>query len=330
MYRAGGQIIKGATLIRIERAREIAEIVAEIGVDAAAEKLHISRESVRRAVRQAKGGNGEPVEKQDSLIKKILSRYSPEELRALAAGGGINPSAFRRPALNFSGEKIVIGFCTDTHIGEESFVDELWIAFIKECKAAGASLIMHAGDLHEGMSNRPDQIYHLTDIGASAQMDHAERLLSMTDIPIKVIDGNHDRWAVKANGLFMVRDLAKRLPHVEFLGCDSGEVTINGTRWMLWHGEDGSSYATSYRLQKLAESFTGGDKPAVLLAGHTHKQGFFFPRNIHMVSGGALSYQSAWMKSTKKGCDTGFWIIEATIRDNQIVRFKPEWLPIYS
>lgn len=312
------------------RAKEIAERARELGVDAAAKELGLSRETIRRETRREKNAGAEPVDTKDSLIRRILERYSPSELRALAAGGGINPAAFRRPAINFTGERVVIGFCTDTHIGEESFNDELWVAFLRECKASGAQLIMHAGDVHEGMSNRPDQVYHLVDIGASAQMDHAERLFSMTDIPIKVIDGNHDRWAVKANGLFMVRDLARRLPHVEFLGCDSGEVTINGSRWMLWHGEDGSSYATSYRLQKLAESFAGGDKPNVLLAGHTHKQGFFFPRNIHVVSGGALSYQSAWMKSTKKGCDTGFWIIEATIRDGQIVRFKPEWLPIYA
>jgi len=225
--------------------------------------------------------------------------------------------------------RVVIGFVTDTHIGEESFHDDLWQAFIDECEAEGVNLILHAGDVHEGMSNRPDQVYHLEDIGSSAQMDHAERLFSLTDIPIKVIDGNHDRWGIKSSGLFMVADLARRLPHVEFLGSDYGELTINGTRWMLWHGEDGSSYATSYRIQKLIESFTGGDKPQALLCGHTHKQGYFFDRNIHAVSGGALSYQSTWMKSTKKASHTGFHIIRATIRDGQIVRFSPTWYPFY-
>lgn len=314
-----------------ERLDEIEALVSEIGFEEASKKLGITKETTRRHYRHAIARNrekpGEAVEGNDALVQKILARYAPAELRAIANGGLVKPS--RRAVYDFTGEEITIGFCTDTHIGESSFSDALWEAFIVECEREKCAMILHAGDVHEGMSNRPDQVYSLTDLGVSAQMNHAERLFKMTEIPIKVIDGNHDRWGIKSNGLFMVRDLTERLPHVEFLGCDSGEVVINGTRWMLWHGEDGSSYATSYRVQKLIEAFTGGDKPHVLLCGHTHKQISMFERNVHAVSGGALSYQSKWMKSTKKACHTGFWIIKATIRKGQIVKFSPTWYPIY-
>jgi predicted phosphodiesterase len=304
--------------------------VKEYGTDKAAKLYGLSRETIKRYMRDAKEIPGDKVEKPDSLMRKILDRYNENELRQLANGESFNPSAIPRPVITFDGEEVIIGFCTDTHIGEESFNDSLWLSFIQECKREKVSMIVHAGDVHEGMSNRPDQVYHLQDIGSSAQMDHAERLFGMTDIPIKVIDGNHDRWGIKSSGLFMVRDLANRMPgHVEFLGSDSGYFFINGTRWMLWHGEDGSSYATSYRLQKLIEAFTGGDKPQVLLAGHTHKEISMMERNVHVVSGGALSYQSSWMKSTRKACHTGFHIIRATIRDNQIVRFSPTFYPFY-
>jgi predicted phosphodiesterase len=191
-------------------------------------------------------------------------------------------------------------------------------------------MILHAGDVHEGMSNRPDQVYHLTDIGASAQMDHAERLFQMTDLPIKVIDGNHDRWGIKSNGLFMVRDLAARMPeHVEFLGSDVGEVVINGTRWMLWHGEDASSYATSYRVQKIIEAFSLSSVPDVLLCGHTHKSVVLYERGVCAISGGALSYQSNWMRSKRLSCHTGFYIIKARIKSGKIVYIEPRWYPFY-
>lgn len=315
-----------------ERLAEVEIAVSELGYDGAAKKLGIKRESVRRnhrfAMARERESTPDPIEGNEALARKILERYTPSELRAIANGGIMKPS--RRAVYDFSGEEVTVGFCTDTHIGESSFSDALWEAFVRECESQKCDMILHSGDVHEGMSNRPDQVYHLTDLGVSAQMDHAERLFKMTNIPIKVIDGNHDRWGIKSNGLFMVRDLAARMSdHVEFLGCDSGEVVINGTRWMLWHGEDGSSYATSYRIQKLIEAFTGGDKPHVLLCGHTHKMGYFFERNVQAVSGGALSYQSAWMKSTKKQCHTGFWIIRATIRKGQIVRFSPTWYPVY-
>jgi predicted phosphodiesterase len=273
---------------------------------------------------------------EDKVWSELKDRYSKDELRTLATGRGINPASIARPNISFKGEDICIGFCTDTHIGEESFYDDLWYAFAEEAKAEGATLIAHGGDVHEGMSNRPDQVYHLRDVGFSAQMDHAERLFRATDLPIYMIDGNHDRWGVKSSGLFAVRDLAKRFNkpdgspgRVQFIGSDCGEVLINGTRWMLSHGEDGAAYATSYRPQKMAESFSGGDKPNVLLLGHDHKQGYFFERNIHIIDGGALSYQSAWMRATRKACHTGFWIIHARIRDGEIIRLAPIWYPFY-
>jgi predicted phosphodiesterase len=265
------------------------------------------------------------------LIGKILDRYTDNELRALAEGGSLhrdkNPTA---PKITFDGDEFCALFVTDTHIGEESFQDYLWEAALEEAASEGAHMIFHAGDIHEGMSNRPDQVYHLDDIGFSAQLDHAERLFRMSPIPIKCISGNHDRWGIKSSGLFAVRDLARRLPgKVEYLGEDCGDIIINGTRWRLWHGEDGSSYATSYRVQKIIESFTGGDKPSVLLCGHTHKQIHMFERNIEAVSGGALSYQSSWMKSTRKACHTGFHILRCRIRDGEVKRFSATWYPFY-
>ena len=265
------------------------------------------------------------------ILEQIDRRYSPEELRLIASGRGLNPSQHSRPIVTFQGDTVTIGYFTDSHIGSRFFHDELWLSFLAECRRQNVQRILFSGDLIEGMSNRPDQIYSLEDIGFSAQMDHAERLLKMADdFPIDMIDGNHDRWGIKSGGLFAVRDIASRLAHCTFLGHDCADVIINDTVWRLWHGEDSSSYATSYRIQKLIESFTGGDKPNVLLCGHTHKQGYFFERNIHAVSGGALSYQSDWMRSKRLANHAGFHILRAMIRDGEIVYFSPTFYPFYS
>jgi predicted phosphodiesterase len=318
----------------LERISEIAKYANELGIDSASKLLGLSRETIRRSIRNYNSGKretpAEPLASNDSLYKKLCERFSPAELSAIANGKALNPSGVARPVIDFDGEDVCIGFVTDTHIGGKEFGDSLWVSFLKECEREGVEMILHAGDVHEGMSNRPEQVYNLNDIGVSAQMEHSREIFGMTDIPIKVIDGNHDRWGIKSNGLFMVRDLCEQVPNAEFIGCDIGEVVINGSRWMLWHGEDGSSYATSYRVQKLIESFTGGSKPHVLLCGHTHKQGYFFERNVHAVSGGALSYQSDWMRSTRKACHTGFHIIRAKIKDGQIVRFSPTFYPFYN
>ena len=298
-------------------------------MDETARKMDLARETVRRAVRTAKKGDGEQVERPDAIVRKLLDRFTTDELRALSNGKSINPSQQSRPVVKFIGEEVVIGFATDTHVGSKFFSDHLWKSFIEECKIQNVSRILFGGDLIEGMSNRPDQIYSLNDVGFSAQMDHAERLLNMTDIPIYAIDGNHDRWGIKSGGVFAVRDVANRCEHVTFLGHDMADVEINGTKWRLWHGEDSSSYATSYRVQKIIEAFPVYSVPDVLLCGHTHKSVVLYERGVCAISGGALSYQSDWMRAKRLPNHTGFHIIRATIRDNQIVRFSPTWYPFY-
>lgn len=264
------------------------------------------------------------------VLQQIEARYSPDELKLLAMGRGINQTQVEKPVVSFAGDIVTLGYFTDPHIGSKFFDDSLWLSFLHECRLQKVQRILFTGDLIEGMSNRPDQIYSLADIGFSAQMDHAERLMRMADFPIDAIDGNHDRWGLKSGGVFAVRDIANRVPGMTFLGHDCADIIINGSKWRLFHGEDGASYATSYRIQKLIESFTGGDKPNVLLCGHTHKQGYFFERNVHAVSGGALSHQSDWMRSKRLANHTGFHIIRATIRDGEIVSFSPTFYPFYS
>lgn len=263
-------------------------------------------------------------------MESIAKRYSPEEIRLLAKGRMINAEQHERPVINFDGEDVVIGFCTDTHWGTKYSPKEYWTSFLDECKAQGVSMILHAGDVTEGMSGRPDHVYSLTHVGFSAQIDYAVEMFSMTDLPIYCIDGNHDRWGIKPGGVMVVSDIAKRCKNVTYLGHDEADMVIKGSVWRLFHGEDGSSYASSYRVQKLIESFTGGAKPNVCLVGHTHKQIYIFERNVHAVSGGVMCRQSAWMRSKKLVNHDGFHIIRATIRDGQVVRFSPTFYPFFN
>ena len=313
---------------------EIGEYIQSNGIDAAVITYGISRETARRYsrfVRQEAGETSpERFDREQSAIKQLKERFTIQELESIANGRSINPEQQNKPIVNFDGEEYCIAFCTDTHIGSKYFPRHYWESFLTECDKQNVDMIVHAGDLIDGMSNRPDHIYGLTHIGYSAQMDYATELLAMTSIPINIIDGNHDRYGIKSGGLMVVKDVADRLEHVTYLGHDEGDIIINGTIWRLWHGEDGSSYATSYRLQKIIESLTGGEKPAVLLAGHTHKQGYFFDRNIHVISGGALCRQSAWMRSKKLANHSGFHIIRATIADGEIKCFSPTWYPFYN
>jgi len=116
-----------------------------------------------------------------------------------------------------------------------------------------------------------------------------------------------------------------------YLGHDEGDITLSTApvTIRLWHGEDGSSYAHSYRIQKIVESFTGGDKPHVLFCGHAHKHTYMFERHIHCIGAGSMQTQSKWMRGKRLASHTGFWIIKMVVNDKGVGSFAPQWFPFY-
>jgi predicted phosphodiesterase/transposase len=266
---------------------------------------------------------------QDPVLKKIKERYTPEELKRIADGGGLAPQTKPPLVVDFKGEVIKFAHFTDTHIGSVFFVRKYLEDAIKEAERQGCSFIAHTGDVLEGLSGRKGQIYELTHTSIDGQEGLAVELFSKWRKPIYFVDGNHDRWTSKEVGHNSVKTIAAQLEKGWYLGQDEGEVRLKGVRVKLFHGEDTSSYATSYRVQKLVESFPGGDKPNVLLVGHTHKQLYAFERHIHCVSGGALSLQSSWMRSKRLAHHAGFWIIEMAVNKQGVAWFQPRWYPFY-
>jgi len=313
-----------------DRLIEIGQYVDKYGKPDAMVHFGLNESSIRRYYThyQTMIGANAQIDQTNVTIKKLLDRFTPQELKMIADGKSLDTRRSTHK-ISFDGEEVRILFVNDTHWGAKHSPVEWWDVALEEAYKTGCTMILHAGDLIEGMSNRPDQVYGLTHIGYSAQMDLAEELLNKAELPIYIIDGNHDRWGIKSGGVFAVKDVAARLDHVTFLGHDEGDLEINGTIWRMWHGEDGSSYATSYRIQKVIEAFTGGEKPNVLLLAHVHKQGYFFERNIHAVSGGAMCRQSSWMRSKRLANHSGFHIIKACIADHEIKWFEPRFYPFY-
>lgn len=317
-----------------KRISEIADMALDSGIDEAAKALGISRETVRRAVRSAKNVHQKIdidtfTENEAKQYKEFCERFSPAERAAILSGSSLRPEKVRS-SITFDCDEVKIGVFTDTHMGAKHFSERYWFSMLDEFVKRGVQLAACAGDLTEGMSSRPDHIYHLTHIGYTAQMEYAVSLLSQMPCPLKIIDGNHDRWGIKNGGLQVVKEIARQLPNVELLGNDYGTFCVNGTSWMLIHGDDGGgSYAYSYRPQKIVEAFKGGHKPQVLITGHDHKQGYFFPRLVHTIMGGALCKQSDWMRSTRKENHDGFWILNVGIADNEIKYMEPRWYPFY-
>lgn len=311
---------------------EKGRICHENGIDDCCDKYNISKETAKRYRRMYRNSERNEEGKDitsSSLLSKLAERYTQKELKAILKGG-LETESFPEHIHDFNGDSIKIGFITDTHLGSKYTDPDLLNICFDEFAKQEVDIVMHAGDVTEGLSNRQGHVYELTHIGYESQREHAIEVLGQWDItPFYMISGNHDLWYKMSNGANMVSDICNRIPNANFLGDHEGNITIGSANIRLWHGADGSSYAHSYRAQKVIESFTGGDKPHLMLAGHVHKAGYFFDRHVHFVSGGSIERQSKWMRSKRLPAHTGFWIVEVGLNNSGIGWINPRWYPFY-
>ena len=314
-----------------QRIKEILGYYTLFGKDETLQTYGIKEDTLRRYIDLGKNDHGVDVSEKSQYLSKIAKQFTTKELAAISHGGRLTPGQDKIPIVSFEGQRIRIGAMSDLHIGSIYTDDDHIFQAFEEFKKAGVDFVTIAGDITEGMSNRPGHVYELSDIGYASQRDHAINVLGQYDGQMFMIDGNHDRWFIKSNGALIVDDICRGIALAQFLGHDEGDISLKGRGTLrLWHGEDGNSYATSYRIQKVIEAFTGGEKPNVLFAGHTHKQIYMFDRHIHAYSMGSIQKQSRWMRSKRVPAHTGFWILDIWVNRNGVCKTSGTWHPFYS
>jgi predicted phosphodiesterase len=249
----------------------------------------------------------------------------------LCKGEGLKDISLYYPKYNFSGQKHKLLILSDTHIGSKYTPHEWIIDAIKEGERQGCEMLLHAGDVVDGLcpSRIGTHIFELEDIGYRAQRDRAIELFQECSIPMYFISGNHDSWYSSGTGANIVEDFCDRLPNATYLGHDSADITFDNVIVRLHHGLDGNSYSKSYRLQKLAEAITGGKKPNIMLCGHVHKYCVTMERHIQMISLPSMQMQTPWMRGKRINAETGFIIAEFTVNEYGIGSFKHEFIPFY-
>lgn len=271
---------------------------------------------------------------QDPLLDKLRERFSDKELEQIANGKGIEKNRIPFPEIHLKGRHHKFVVMSDTHIGSKYSPVE-WHDVVAEFvndPANGVEAILHAGDLVEGFTSRRagTQVYELTDIGFEAQKETAVEMMSKYNVPIYLISGNHDMYFNEFAGANICKAVAEAVPNVEYIGHDSADIDVDGCKVRLFHGGDGSSYATSYRLQKLVESYTGGQKPNILIAGHVHKFCVIFERHIFAISAPCMQSQTSWMRGKKLAAHTGFLVLEFDTYEGGVANLSVQLFPFYA
>lgn len=233
----------------------------------------------------------------------------------------------------WSGDKVIrFGVMGDTQINSKytqlTHLHKLYDIYEQE----GIETVFHTGDIDEGEEMRMGHKYECYTQGAD---DHVAEIVrtypKRKNMVTKFITGNHDHSLYKRAGYDIGNTIDDKREDMIYLGMDSAviELTPNCT-CELRHPGDGTAYALSYKIQKMIESMSGGEKPNILCVGHYHKTSYDFYRNVHAIQSGCFQGQTPFTRSKGISISVGGWIIEIQVDDEGTInRFKPEFIPFY-
>lgn len=313
-------------MISKEKALEVVEYCLTNGDEATLTAYNIPMETLNRYKREYKKHYGDTA----TLLMQLRQRYSEKELQAIADGSNLVSTSKQIPNISFSGEITTFGIITDTHTGSIYSEDSLIHTALSEMRKEKCQFLVHAGDSVDGMMNRPGSIYELSHIGYKAQRDAVVELFKEWEKPIYMVGGNHnDSFNSKFGvGMDITEDICSRLPDAHYLGGLEGDFLLSGAKVKVFHGNDGSSYALSYREQKIVEMMSTQELPELLITGHTHKSMYFNYRNVHIICGGTLQSQTPFMRGKKLPAHVGWWIVTTCVSDGHIKWIQPRWYSI--
>lgn len=200
-------------------------------------------------------------------------------------------------------------------------------------QSEGIKDVYHTGDITEGYNMRLGHLFECYAHGADALVDDVVKDYPKHDgITTHFITGNHDHSIIKHSGYDIGMSISQQRDDLDYLGQSVAIIQLAPMCTLeLRHPIDGTAYALSYKIQKMIEAMSGGEKPSILAVGHYHKAEYLFYRNVHAIQTGCFQAQSAWMRGKGLSAALGGWIIDIDVdADGVITRFRPEFVPVYT
>lgn len=201
---------------------------------------------------------------------------------------------------------------SDTHLGSKYDRLDILRYLYKKAEENGVNYVLHSGDLCEGVSNRPEQVYSLHEdaISYTGQRDYVVKNYPQSNIPTYLIAGNHDMWWFKKCGADICQDIANRRDDIIYLGSDCEDLQIGKLRIRMRHGSGGNAYARSYRVQKYLDSINADERPHILQMGHTHQAFYMHQGKTHCFQTSCLQDLTPYERSMGFSNDKSCWWVD--------------------
>ena len=212
-------------------------------------------------------------------------------------------------------EHLKLLLISDTHLASKYDRLDILRYLYDRANDDGVDYILHSGDLTEGFSGRPQQLYELKEASYTGQRDYVVDKYPKSNIPTYIIAGNHDYWWVRECGSDIVKDICNRRDDLHYLGSDCEDMMIGKLKIRLYHGCKGQSYAKSYKIQKYLDSIPSDELPHILETGHIHQAFYMKQGNTHCFQTSCLQDLTPYERSMGFGNDKSAWWVDIWMDD---------------
>lgn len=240
------------------------------------------------------------------------------------------------PLERFEGSTFRFAAISDTHLNSHYERLDCLYAFYEIVKKEGIHYVLHSGNPIDGYADRINR-GQVRYVEFDAQSKYLAEMYPRQDgVTTMFITGEcHEGWYAKqitTNVGLRMQDDAMRIGRTDlkYLGHVEHDVRLGGPGGpsiRLFHPGGGqSAYALSYKLQKVIESWTGGEKPDMVLVGHYHKSFYMDYRNVPAFLVGCMQDQTPYMRGRHIQAMVAGWLITVTLDPvtGAFVRVQPE------
>lgn len=212
-------------------------------------------------------------------------------------------------------EHIKLLLISDTHLASKYDRLDILRYLYQEAENRNVNYILHSGDLTEGLSGRPQQLFELREASYTGQRDYVIDKYPKSYIPTYLIAGNHDLWWIKQCGADICQDIANHREDINYLGSDCEDLKIGKLRLRIRHGAGGNAYAKSYRLQKYLDSISADELPHILQTGHIHNSFYMKQGKTHCFQTSCLQDLTPYARSLGFTSDKSCWWVDIYMDD---------------
>lgn len=331
------------------------KVKVESGIEAEPPKQHIDNftDEIRKALKRGPATAEELADALDCSPKRIRERIEAERSRGVLITELLDGS-FDLATPEFAEKTVTsiqattdewnhrFGIVSDNHLcNKHSRLDVLNAAY-DHFERVGITKVLNAGNMIDGEHRftRPECIVRP---GMDAQVDYlCENYPQRKGIETLFIAGDdHEGWyqqreCIEIGRYMQMRAEAGGRHDLHYLGYAEADIKLTSPGGSiaarLVHPGGGSAYAISYTDQKRVESYQGGEKPQIEIAGHYHKYNVAYPREVFTAQAACTCDQTLFMRKKRLQAMVGFLTLEVQQdrTDGHLIRLRHEWFPFYN